>query len=278
MGRRPTGIFRLSFDVSNDSDSPEAATPVEAQKTVRPWYQLRWRVLLLIPLALLLVAAVYVPRQMRQARAMAALKKLDVIVRTQPVSLLGAELLLPQQYADEIVEVYWRDPALEERQLANLAGLSSIEKLELSGSNVTSQGLEYLAGLSKLYMLHLDDTRVADDGLAKLTRLRGLAVLSLDHTRITDAGLAQLEKMPQLERLYLNGTAITDAGLAYVAKLTNLKELSLVETQITDAGLAHLKGLNNLELLKIHDTRVTQRGFDDFHAALPKCVIWLPTP
>jgi Leucine-rich repeat (LRR) protein len=268
----------VALDVSGDSQPSAAATPVKVEKNVRRWYRLRWRVLLLIPLALLLVAAVYVPRQMRQARAMAALKELNVVVRTQPTSLLGAELLLPQQYADEIVEVYWRDPALDERHLASLAGLSSIEKLELSGSNVTSQGLAHLAGLSKLYMLHLDDTQVTDDGLAALTRFRGLAVLSLDHTRVTDAGLAQLEKMPQLERLYLNGAAITDAGLPHLAKLTSLKELSLVGTQITDAGLAHLKALNNLELLKIHDTRVTQRGLDDLHVALPKCVIWLPTP
>lgn len=244
----------------------------------RKWYHLRLRVLLLIPLAFLVLACFYVPRQIRQQRAIEALKSLGAVVRTQPVALFGLELALPQAYADEIVEVYWRDPAIGDKQLAVLAGLSTIEKLELSGSQVTSEGLKNLTGLSKLYMLHLDGTQVGDDGLAQVARLYGLGVLSLDKTRVTDSGLQHLKRMPQLERLYLNTTSITDAGLAHLAELKNLKELSLVETQISDAGLFHLKGLKNLEMLKVHDTRVTPSGMNDLHAALPKCVIWLPSP
>ena len=244
----------------------------------RKWYQLRWQVLLLLPLALLLLAGFYVPRQMRQQRAIGTFKRLNVVVRTQPVALFGLELVLPPEYADEIVEVYWRDPALDEKQLAVLTGLGTVEKLELSGSPVTSEGLRHLAGLSKLYMLHLDGTQVGDDGLIHLSRLRGLSVLSLDHSQVTDAGLKQLRKMPQLERLYLNGTPITDTGLAQLAGLTNLKELSLVRTQVSDAGLTHLKSLKNLEMLKIHDTGVTPAGMNELHAALPKCVIWVPSP
>jgi Leucine Rich Repeat (LRR) protein len=261
-----------------DAEQPEANSPGKRARAARKWYHLRWQVLLLIPLGLLIVAAFFVPRQIRQQRAIAALKQRNAVVRTQPVSLLGAELLVPSAYADEIVEVYWRDPALDDRQLSILEGLHSVEKLELSGSKVTSQGLVHLVGLSKLYMLHLDSTQVGDDGLVHLNRLGGLGVLSLDHTHVTDAGLAQLARLPHLERLYLNGTAITDVGLSHLAKLSKLKELSLVETQISDAGLVHLKGLKELEMLKVHDTRVTQQGMNELHAALPKCVIWVPSP
>jgi Leucine-rich repeat (LRR) protein len=261
-----------------DMEASEPNRQGQQPQAVPKWYHLRWQVLLLVPLALLVLAGFYVPRQVRQQRAIAALKPLGAIVRTQPVALFGLEFVLPQAYADEIVEVYWRDPALEDPQLAVLDGLSTVEKLELSGSKITSQGLRHLAGLTKLYMLHLDGTQVGDDGLAHLARLHGLGVLSLDNTRVTDSGLVQLQRMPQLERLYLNGTLITDAGLAHLATLKNLKELSLVETQISDAGLTHLKGLKNLEMLKVHDTRVTQNGMNELHAALPKCVIWVPSP
>lgn len=261
---------------------PDATdAPVLNQPALRPakhrWYQLRWRVLLLIPLAFLVLAGIYVPRQLRQKQAIAELKKLDVVVRTQPIGLFGMELLLPLEYQDEIIEVYWRDPALDERKLTVLNGLSTIEKLELSGSKVSSQGLQHLAGLPKLYMLHLDGTRVADGGLAHLARMRGLAVLSLDQTAVTDAGLPELARITSLERLYLNGTPITDAGLVHLGKLTKLKELSLVQTKISDAGLVHLRGLKNLEMLKVHDTEVTQNGMNELHEALPKCVIWIPT-
>ena len=261
-----------------EMEAQESPQQSERPPATHKWYHLRWQILLLIPLALLLLAGFYVPRQIRQRRAIAELKRLDAVVRTQPIGLFGLELALPPAYADEIVEVYWRDPGLQEQQLAVLAGLSTIEKLELSGSKVSSEGLRPLAGLSKLYMLHLDGTQVGDDGLAYLASLRGLGVLSLDNTRVTDAGLMQLQRFPQLERLYLNGTSVTDAGLAHLARLKNLKELSLVETQISDAGLVHLQGLKNLEMLKVHDTQVTQKGMDDLHAALPQCVIWVPSP
>jgi len=260
-----------------DAETQEHCRQNQPPPAGHKWYQLRWQVLLLIPFALALLAGFYVPRQLRQQRAIGTFKRLNVVVRTQPVALFGLELVLPQEYADEIVEIYWRDPALDEKELAVLAGLGTVEKLELSGSNVTSEGLRHLSGLSKLYMLHLDGTQVGDEGLAHLSRLRGLGVLSLDHSRVTDVGLAQLRRMPQLERVYLNGTPITDAGLEHLAGLNKLKELSLVETQISDAGLVHLKNLKNLEMLKVHNTRVTQAGMDELHAALPKCVIWLPS-
>lgn len=261
----------------DDRETSQSARENPRPLATRRWYHLRWQVLLLIPLALCVLAGIYVPRQIHQQRTIAALKSLGAVTRTQPVALFGLELVLPQDYAGEIVEVYWREPPPEDQQLAILRGLNSVEKLEISGSKVTSQGVKHLAGLTKLYMLHLDGTQVGDDGLASLVRLHDLSVLSLDNTRVTDAGLAQLQQMPQLERLYLNGTSITDAGLAHLAKLENLKELSLVETNVSDAGLVHLKGLKNLEMLKVHDTRVTQAGLNELHAALPKCVIWLPS-
>lgn len=262
--------------MSKSPQDPAATSPLSVVVT-RKWYQLRWQILLLVPLALLIVGGIFVPRQLRQRGAIAKLKEYGAVVRTQPVALFGAELLVPPEYADEVVEVYWRDPELNEQKLAVLRGLASVEKLELSGSKVTSQGLKHLASLSRLYMLHLDGTEVGDDGLSQLAKMSGLAVLSLDETQVTDAGLAQLAKMPNLERLYLNGTKVTDAGLAHLGKLSKLKELSLVNTAISDTGLVHLKGLKSLEMLKVYDTRVTQQGMNELHAALPKCVVWVPT-
>jgi Leucine Rich repeat len=255
----------------------EPAVPPSAPLPAPRWYRLRWRVLLLVPLAIVLVAAVVVPRQLRQARAIREFKRLNVVVRTQPTPLLGLELLIPPEYADEVIEVYWRDPKLDESQLRVLRGLSTVEKIELAGSPVTSHGLLALRGLSQLYMLHLDDTRVDDTGLVELARLKNLEVLSLGKTLVTDAGLAHLERLPRLERLYLDETAVTDAGLARLGTLVNLKELSLVDTQISDAGLKHLQGLKNLEMLKVYNTLVTKQAMHDFHAAVPKCVVWIPT-
>src|SRR5262245_56461111 len=149
--------------MSAGQESPASNTSARSPQATPKWYHLRLQVLLLLPLALLVAAGFIVPRQLRQHRAIATLKQQRVVVRTQPASLLGAELLIPPEYSDEIVEVYWRDPQLDEQRLAILAGLTSIEKLELSASKVSSAGLANLGGLFKLYMLHLDGTQVGDE-------------------------------------------------------------------------------------------------------------------
>lgn len=265
------------FPMGSDASANRETTAPSPPPTLRKWYHLRWQVLLLIPLAAAIAAAILVPRQMRQQRAIREFKQLQVVVRTQPTPLFGLELLIPPEYAEEVIEVYWRDPQLDESQLRVLKGLSTIEKLELAGSKVSSAGLTHLSGLRGLYMLHLDDTQVDDAGLAQLARLANLEVLSLERTQVTDAGLAHVERLPKLQRLFLDGTAVTDAGLPRLGKLLNLKELSLVDTRVSDAGLAHLKGLKNLEMLKVYNTQVTSAGMHELHAALPKCVVWIPT-
>jgi hypothetical protein len=266
--------------VSCMSSQPPSFEVQPGERCVPPrpqWFHLRWPVLLVIPGALLIVGAVYGPRQLAQRRALVALEKLGATVRTQPVPLPGVRQLLGDDYAQEIIEIYLRNPKLTDQDLEVLRGLKTLQKLELAGSSVSSQGLACLQGLSNLYTLHLADTKVGDEGLAYLAGLSNLGVLSLDNTAITDAGVSQFARMPQLERLLLSGTGVTDAGLSQLGKLTNLRELSLVGTKITDAGLVHLKGLTKMELLRLYNTKTTPEAMKELHAALPKCVIWVPS-
>ena len=240
------------------------------------WFHFRGRVLLVIPVALMVLAAIYVPRQVAQRRALVALKAINAPVRTQPLLVPGIAQLFGEEYAQEITDVYMRNPEVSDEDLHIVAGLRSLQKLELAGSNVTSAGIENLTGLLNLYTLHLADTKVTDEGLTHLARLRSLGILSLDNTPISDAGLMHVAKIPKLERLYLDGTGISDAGLAHLSGLVTLKELACVGTKITDAGLQHLRGLENLEVLKVYNTQVTRAALEELHTVLPKCMIWEP--
>lgn len=86
------------------------------------WFHFRWRTLLVVPLALAVLAAFYVPRQHRQQRALAGLKQRQAIVRTDPLALpLAAELLGPE-YTQEIIEVYLPGPRFGDSDLALLEG------------------------------------------------------------------------------------------------------------------------------------------------------------
>src|SRR5947207_2213184 len=76
--------------MSANQDSPDQVSSNPKPQAARKWYSLRMRVLLLVPLALLVAAGIVVPRQLRQQRAIAALKQHKAVIRTQPASLLGA--------------------------------------------------------------------------------------------------------------------------------------------------------------------------------------------
>lgn len=252
---------------TTSQSTPEVAPPR------RRWFTFRWRILLLIPLAAIVLAAVYGPRQYRQKNALAALKERGAIVRTEPLGLPLVETLAGKEYDQIITEVYWVNADVTDDDLKLLSGLKTLRKLELTGSKVTGAGLEHLAGLDGLYNLQLGNTRVTDDALAHVAELPGLGILSLSGTKVTNAGLKHLAGMEQLERLFLDETSLTDDGLAHLTGLLELKELSLRDVPITDRGLAHLKGLKNLELLKLENTKVTRAGVADLIKSLPKCYV-----
>ena len=102
-------------------------------------------------------------------------------------------------------------------EVAQLAGLTELEGLDLLGTQVTDDGLVHLAGLTKLVGLYLNGTQ------------------------ITDAGLVHLTGLAEIQRLILDNTQVTDSGLVHLAGLTKLGWLGLYNTQVTDAGVAELK-------------------------------------
>eukprot|EP00913_Durusdinium_trenchii_P008800 g8266.t1 len=241
------------------------------------WFAFRWRFLLLIPLALIVLLAVYAPRQHRQKQTIAALKERGAILRTEPLGLPFVAQLAGKEYDQKITEIYWLDPKIADDDLRLLEGVGTLQKVDLTGSKVEGEGLRHLAGMDDLYILHLGGTRVTDAAMPHIARLPSLGILSLSETKVTDSGLKHLTELKHLERVFLDGTSITDDGLAHIAELSQLKELNLTDAAITDRGLAHLKGLKNLELLKVDGTKVTKAGLADLLKSLPKCVsvAWL---
>jgi Leucine-rich repeat (LRR) protein len=64
---------------------------------------------------------------------------------------------------------------------------------------MTDAGLRELAGLTQLQSLSLTGTRVTDAGLKHLAGLKELQTLDLTGSRVTDAGVSDLRKtLPSL--------------------------------------------------------------------------------
>ena len=147
--------------------------------------------------------------------------------------------------------------------LKELAGLKSLQTLNLYGTQVTDAGLKELAGLKSLQTLDLPVTQVTDAGLKELAGLKSLQTLNLANTKVTDAGLKELAGLKSLQALHLYHTKVTDAGLKELAGLKSLQSLDLEWTKVTDAGLKELAGLKSLQKLNLLFTGVTGEGLKE---------------
>jgi hypothetical protein len=94
----------------------------------------------------------------------------------------------------------------------HLAKLKSLRHLNLFHNAVTDEGLEVLSALN-LTTLDLSGTDVTDDGLRHLSAHTNLKCLSLTRTStVTDAGVPHLARLKNLTDLDISRTEITDAG------------------------------------------------------------------
>jgi Leucine rich repeat len=138
------------------------------------------------------------------------------------------------------------------RWLTDLIGVDyfgHITKVWLGKSGTNAQ-IALVARLDRVERLDLSFTRVSDAGLVHLKRMTNLSKLHLWGTEITDAGLVHLKGMTNLTALSLGNTRVTDAGMVHLKGLRNLSILFVSNTRVTDAGIDELK--QALPSLKIY--------------------------
>ena len=143
--------------------------------------------------------------------------------------------------------------------LANIAGLATLESLNLGTSHVTDDGFQHLSGLKNLTELRPPRTGFTGTGLSHLNDLQVLRELDLRGTEVTADGFKALILLPHIEELWLP-THVTDEELPLVARIEALRILNLTSTQITDDGLAALSSLARLKQLALDRTSVSDAG------------------
>jgi SecD/SecF fusion protein len=90
-------------------------------------------------------------------------------------------------------------------QVADLARLSRVLVLDLSGTRITDEQLGGLSELDELHTLDLSDTAITSAGLSDLSKLTGLRKLTLSNTLVNNAGLEKhIPSFPALETLELS--------------------------------------------------------------------------
>jgi hypothetical protein len=160
-----------------------------------------------------------------------------------------------------------------------------LEKLELSGTQVTDTAMAEVGQLQELTWLDLNNSAITDKGISRLTKLQRLEIISLYQTSVTGSALAELAKFAELKNVRLdnNNIATLPPEIGNFAKLTSLNlwnnqitelppeigklkslfELNLDNNPITDADLEQLKSLENLRTLWLNGTNVTKEGVAD---------------
>lgn len=148
-------------------------------------------------------------------------------------------------------------------------GAGHITGVSLRGSWITDTDLAVLARLPNLRKIDLSETHITDLGLEQLKPLDNITDLNLyfcEH--VTDGGVAHLKGWKKLQRLNLRGTKITDTSLEHLSTMTSLVALDVGFAMITNDGLAQLSGLSNLRELMIGGNKLSDSGMQ-FLKSLP---------
>jgi len=155
--------------------------------------------------------------------------------------------------------LYAADPA---QWIASLGGKvergakGNIVAVNLRGSWVSDVELIDIARLPKLERLDLSHTRITDEGMLNLKPATGIRELNLYYAElVTDQGMSAIRNWTMLRRLNVRGTRVANGTLEILSHLPHVEALDIANTQVTDNGLDLLIALTGLKELAIGRTR-----------------------
>ncbi|KDO76521.1 hypothetical protein CISIN_1g006752mg [Citrus sinensis] len=128
-----------------------------------------------------------------------------------------------------------------------LTGMTCLKELDLSRCvKVTDAGMKHLLSISTLEKLWLSETGLTADGIALLSSLQNLSVLDLGGLPVTDLVLRSLQVLTKLEYLDLWGSQVSNRGAAVLKMFPRLSFLNLAWT-----GVTKLPNISSLECLNL---------------------------
>jgi Leucine-rich repeat (LRR) protein len=139
--------------------------------------------------------------------------------------------------------------------------MGRIVAVNLRGSWINDADMIELGRLPDLERLDLSHTRISDEGMLNLKPAPKIKDLKLFYSEwITDQGLTAIKDWKHLQRLDVRGTRISDGALEIVSHMPGLEALDIAQTEVTDLGLDHLIGLVNLKELSLGRGRLSNFG------------------
>src|SRR4051812_10901778 len=177
-------------------------------------------------------------------------------IDTDWITKLGGKV--ERNAAGQIVAVNLRGSWINDAEMIELARMPDLERLDLSHTRISDEGMLNLKPAPKIKELKLFYSEwITDQGMTAIKGWKRLERLDLRGTRISDRTLEIVSGIPGLTALDLAQTEVTDVGLESLITLVNLKELSLGRGRLTNTGLAFVRMLPTLTRLDLSGARPT---------------------
>jgi len=130
-------------------------------------------------------------------------------------------------------------------RLTNLEDLTiTLNRTRTERDKFTDKDLACLANLKKLRRLQLCSPGIGDEGLKHLSELTNLDFLNISDSEITDEGLKYCSNMNRLWRLIIRGGHFTEKSFNHLVNLKNIRSLELTTDEaISRAAIAKLRRL-----------------------------------
>ncbi|XP_073130659.1 uncharacterized protein [Henckelia pumila] len=144
-----------------------------------------------------------------------------------------------------------------------MTGMLSLKEVDLSRcSKITDAGIKHLLSIPALEKLSISETGVTADGVALLASLTNLLVLDLGGLPVTDSALGSLQVLTKLEHLDLWGSEVSNGGVLHLKQLPKLKNLNLAWTGVTE-----LPYLSSLVCLNMSNCTILSLFEGNYHKA-----------
>src|SRR5262245_32735514 len=172
------------------------------------------------------------------------------------IAKLGGKI--ERDNAGRIVGVNLRGSWINDVEMIELTRLPDLERLDLSHTRISDEGMLNLKAAPKIKELKLFYSEwITDQGMTAIKEWKHLKRLDVRGTRISDGTLEIVSRMPGLEALDIAHTEVTDVGLENLITLVNLKELAVGRGRLSNGGLIALRMLPALTHLDLSGARPT---------------------
>lgn len=171
--------------------------------------------------------------------------------------------------AGQIVGLHLRASWVTDGDLLEVARLPQLQRLDLSQTRITDQGLAFLKPATNLREVNLAYAeKIGDPAHAVVKQWKNLRRLNLRGTLISDETAAAAAALPQLEFLDIADSIVGDFGVDALTAAQHLKELSMGNIRMSEAGFQSLREFTSLLHLDLSGKRhgapskISQRGVE----------------